>query len=74
MYFREEAFGLWRPDQLVDVGHAFQRGQALFIGGRDADCSICLQADAKEKKKKKKKKKKKGVKMVSKLSEKVKNS
>ncbi len=45
-YFHEETFGLRRPDQIVDVGHAFQRGQALFIGGRAADRSIHLQADA----------------------------
>ncbi len=45
-YFREEAFGLWRPDQFVDVGHTFQCGQGLFIGSCAADRSIRHEADA----------------------------
>ncbi len=45
-YFREEAFGLWRPDQFVDVGCAFQRGQGQSVGGRAADRSIHFQAEA----------------------------
>ncbi len=45
MYFHEEAFGLRRPDQFVDVGHTFQRSQGLFVGGRATDRLIRLQAD-----------------------------
>ncbi len=46
MYFHEEALGPRRPDQFVDVGRAFQRGQGLFVGSCAADRLIRLQADA----------------------------
>ncbi len=45
-YFCEEALGLQRPDQFVDVSCTFQCGQGLFVGGRAADRLIRLQADA----------------------------
>ncbi len=45
-YFREEAFGLRRPDQFVDVGCAFQHGQGQSVGGCATDCSIRFQAEA----------------------------
>ncbi len=46
MYLREQALGFRRPDQIIDIGHAFQCGQALFVGGHAADRSIQFQADA----------------------------